>query len=278
MIMWRRLVLLVLSVEKTEVWQLSPGGIARRWQSLYLNSALLGTIPFATVPPPYWFWNPLKGRFVNEGFWVTISWDEYLSFHGYHLLYTFSSVLKNSQPLYVQILFLYLFLFPSGLLVEIYIIPSHYIPFFCFFLSFVLKCFILKIFLLFQFTNSLFSFLKNSPPLGSQIWLFYFLFFLVLEFLFGSFSDLRGHFLLVPYLIFKFGFSLLKHSKYSSFRVCAHGGRQGTIWSSPGSHCQFSLLILLHAVLSPHVSSYVLDIVFKKSFEAAMISSSRRDF
>ena len=137
MIMWRRLVLLVLSVEKTEVWQLSPGGIARRWQSLYLNSALLGTIPFATVPPPYWFWNPLKGRFVNEGFWVTISWDEYLSFHGYHLLYTFSSVLKNSQPLYVQILFLYLFLFPSGLLVEIYIIPSHYIPFFCFFLSFV---------------------------------------------------------------------------------------------------------------------------------------------
>lgn len=163
---------------ENEVWQLSPGGIAKRWQSLYLNSALLGTIPFATVPPPYWFRNPLKGRFVNEGFWVTISWDEYLSFHGYHLLYTFSSVLKNSQPLYVQILFLYLFLFPSGLLVEIYIIPSHYIPFFCFFLSFVLKCFILKIFLLFQFTNSLFSFLKNSPPLGSQIWLFYFFFFL----------------------------------------------------------------------------------------------------
>ena len=68
MIMWRRLVLLVLSVEKTEVWQLSPGGIARRWQSLYLNSALLGTIPLATVPSPCWFRKPLKGRFVNEGF------------------------------------------------------------------------------------------------------------------------------------------------------------------------------------------------------------------
>ena len=79
----------------------------------------------------------------------------------------------------------------------------------------------------------------------------------------------------MPYLIFKFGFSLLKHSKYNSFRVCAHDERQGTIWSP---HCQFFLLILLQAVLSPHVSGYVLDFVFKKSFEAAMISSSRKDF
>lgn len=161
-----------------------------------------------------------------------------MSFHGYHLLFTFSSVLKNSQPLQVQILFLYLFLFPSGLLVEIYIIPSPYIPFFCFFffLSFVLKCFILKFFLLFQFTNSLFSFLKNSPPLGSQIWLFYFfsLFFQFQDFYLVLFQ-ICCHFLLVPQLIFKFGFSFLKHGNYSSFRVCAHGGQQGTIWNPPGS-------------------------------------------
>ena len=94
-------------------------------------------------------------------------------------------------------------------------------------------------FWLFQFTNSLFSFLKKILLLNpsTELLNLVILFFLVLEFLSGSFSDLLCHFLypLVPYLIFKLGFSLLKHSKYSCFRVCVPGGGRSTIWSPWGS-------------------------------------------
>lgn len=84
-----------------------------------------------------------------------------------------------------------------------------------------------SLFTIFQFTNSLFGFFLKSllnpyVELLNLVILFFFIFFLVLEILFGSFSDLQCLFLYlsVPCYNFQAWLSLHKHSKYSYFMVC----------------------------------------------------------